>query len=81
MIDKRYHEDISTTRIGTVNPRAYYIPFDCEEDALSLKREQSRQFTLLSGKKWRFKYFDSFDNIPKNITDSAIDVSDWVNGL
>ena len=77
MIQKRYHNDITVNRLSTASPRAYYIPYGTPEEAKLNIREESSRFKLLSGCKWAFSYYDSFEKIPDNITDSDTNISDW----
>lgn len=65
MNKKYYHTDLSVTRIGTENPRAYYIPHR-KLPGVDVLREQSERFTLLSGKNWEFTYYDSYEAVPEN---------------
>ncbi len=54
------HENFSVAELGTMPPRAYYIPFDRQVNAYAERRE-SKQLTLLSGK-WDFAYYNSFEH-------------------
>ncbi len=75
MIPERYHNDVAVTRLGTAPKRAYYVPYATPEEAKNNIREKSGRFKLLSGQKWAFAYFDSFEDIPSNITDQNADLS------
>ena len=77
MIKERYHNDPGITRLGTEAPRSYYVPYSTPAEALENSREKSGRFKLLSGCKWAFSYYDSFENIPDNITDASNDTSKW----
>lgn len=77
MIKERYHNNINVTRIGTAKPRAYYVPYGTPEEAKLNTREESSRFKLLSGNKWAFSYFDSYEEIPDTITDGNTDISGW----
>ncbi len=77
MIQERYHNTVEVTRLGTTKPRAYYIPYATPEEAKANVREESGRFKLLSGCKWAFSYFDSFEDIPDNITEPSTDTSRW----
>ena len=68
MIKERYHNNVNVTRIGTVKPRAYYVPYATPEEAKADIRDESSRFKLLSGCKWAFSYFESYEEIPDNIT-------------
>ena len=71
MVKERYHNDPGITRLGTEAPRSYYVPYSTPDEALENSREKSGRFKLLSGCKWAFSYYDSFENIPDNITDAS----------
>lgn len=77
MIIDRYHNNLNIVRKNTESPRAYYIPFGSPEEVFAETREDSSRFKLLSGGKWAFKYFESYEDIPDNITDAATDTSGW----
>ncbi len=62
MLFPHYYEDPSRLHIGTLAPRAYYIPFSTAAAARSAMTENPRtcsdRFSLLSGT-WEFAYFKS----------------------
>lgn len=76
MIIDRYHNNVNVTRQNAEPKRAYYVPFG-SPDELQGTRDDSSRFKLLSGCKWAFTYFDSFEDIPSNITESSVDISNW----
>lgn len=53
-----YHENPETLHIGTQAPRAYFIPYGSEAEALTGKRENSSLFFSLSGE-WSFRFWHS----------------------
>lgn len=77
MIKEKYHNNINVSRLGTAKPRAYYIPYGTPEEAKLNIREESSRFKLLSGNKWAFSYFESYEEIPDSITDQNTDISSW----
>lgn len=77
MIKERYHNAFDVTRLGTEKPRSYYIPYATPEEAKADIREESGRFKLLSGCKWAFSYFESFEDIPDSITDATADTAGW----
>ena len=77
MIPQRYHNEVTVNRLGTVEPRAYYIPYGTPDEAKLNVREESSRFKLLSNCKWAFSYFDSFEDIPSSITDADENISSW----
>lgn len=77
MIKERYHNDPTVTRLGTEPARSYYVPYAAPNEAKENIREKSGRFRLLSGCKWAFSYFESFEDIPDNITDPAAEIQKW----
>ncbi len=63
MLVKNYFEDPKTLHVGTMEDRAYYIPYLDINSALSSEnRNQSQRFQLLNGQ-WNFKYFSSIYDV------------------
>ncbi len=52
------HKSMEQLHIGCEEPRAYFIPYESEENCLFDIRGRSKYFTSLCGV-WRFKYFPS----------------------
>ncbi len=77
MIPQRYHNEVTVSRLGLTDPRAYYVPYGTPEEAKANLRDESSRFKLLSGCKWAFSYFDSYEKIPANITNADTNISDW----
>ena len=77
MIPERYHNDVTVTRKGTAPARSYYIPYATPEEAKNNIRDNSGRFKLLSGCKWAFSYFDSYEDIPAGITHENADLSQF----
>lgn len=71
----KYHTELSALHIGVEAPRAYYIPYHDKKSALTLPREDSQNFTLLSGE-WKFKFFSNFDDIPESVFSAEYDTKD-----
>ena len=67
MITERYHNNVNVSRIGVSPARSYYVPYGTADEAKLNIRDESSRFKLLSGCKWAFSYFDSYENIPDNI--------------
>jgi hypothetical protein len=61
MIFKPYHKSLEALHIGTEKPRAYFIPYDNLQAALSGDRNSSYYLTNLCGQ-WSFKYFETFED-------------------
>ena len=62
MIIKRYFEDPKTLHVGTMDKRAYYIPYPSGDVNKSSDRTKSQRLHLLNGE-WDFLYFNSVYNI------------------
>lgn len=74
MIFKPYHKSLEALHIGTEKPRAYFIPYDNLQDALSGDRNSSYYLTNLCGK-WSFKYFETFEELKLEYTEADFDIS------
>ncbi|MCL2014564.1 MAG: DUF4981 domain-containing protein [Oscillospiraceae bacterium] len=62
-------------------PRAYFIPYGSEEQALSANvqtRINSPYFKLLNGN-WKFAYFEDVHEVPCGFSGKDYDVSGWDN--
>ena len=57
-----YHKNLDVLHFGTLKPRAYFIPYENLQDALSGDREKSAYFTSLCGE-WNYKFYESFEDI------------------
>jgi len=57
----KYYENPSVVHVGTMENRAYYIPFAKEETALLGERTSSERVLMLSGK-WKFRYYNNLYN-------------------
>ena len=64
---ENYHKKLDTRRMGVEKERAYYVPYG-KKESLSLPREYSDRFTLLSGE-WGFRFFKSVTELPDSIKD------------
>lgn len=67
-----YHKNLETLHINTEKPRAYFIPYDNLDDALSGDRNRSFYMTNLCGE-WNFKYFDTFEDVTDDIFEEKYD--------
>lgn len=57
----KYYEDPKVLHLGTMQDRAYYIPFENGKTAheiLETSREESKKVTMLSGD-WQFHYYNN----------------------
>jgi len=62
MIVKNFFEDPKTIHVGTMDNRAYCIPYPTIEELLSENRLYSKCFQILNGK-WDFAYFNSIYDV------------------
>ena len=61
-----YHKSLETLHFNAEKPRAYFIPYDNLQDALSGDRNKSYYMTNLCGD-WKFKFYKSFEDIDETI--------------
>ncbi len=73
---KPYHKSLEDLHIGCESPRAYFIPYDNLEDALSGDRNKSYYLTNLCGDDWSFKFFESFEDLDENYLTADFDKKD-----
>ena len=59
---KAYHKDLNHLHVGCEDPRAYFIPYQSEDDALAGVRDNSAYFTNLCGE-WNFNYYNSLTEL------------------
>ena len=73
-----YHQNPETLHVGTLPPRAYFIPYHDAESAMTGEREASKRMTLLNGS-WDFAYFPSYAGMPETVryTDTIPVPSVW----
>lgn len=74
MIVKNYFEDPKALHIGTMEDRAYYIPYPAGSDIRSEDRSSSQRFQLLNGQ-WDFKYFNSIYDVAEEFYIPGFDLS------
>ena len=70
----QYHKSLEALHVGTEKPRAYFIPYDNLQDALSGDRNSSYYLTNLCGE-WNFKYFSSFEDLDETLYEEGCDIS------
>ncbi len=73
-----YHKDLTALHVNNEKPRAYFIPFDSIEAALSGDRNKSVYLTNLCGK-WKFRFFESFEDIDCDFYKADFDASSLVD--
>ncbi len=62
---EKYYENPAILHVGTMDNRAYYIPFASREAALEGDGAQSERRMLLSGM-WQFRYYSSVVDLPES---------------
>lgn len=58
---ERYYRQLENLHVGCEKPRAYFVPFECGENA-ALEREKSALFTSLNGE-WDFAFFENVEEL------------------
>ena len=59
---QEYHQNQKTLHVGCEAPRAYFIPYQCENSAKAGNRGRSRFFKSLCGE-WNFRFYKSFKDV------------------
>ncbi|MBE6541581.1 MAG: DUF4981 domain-containing protein [Ruminococcaceae bacterium] len=67
-----YHKSQEHLHVGCEKPRAYFVPFPCEECANTQNRAESAYFKSLRGE-WNFKFFKSYEDLCVLRRDEVID--------
>lgn len=57
-----YHKSLEHLHVGCEKPRAYFVPFPCEDCAKTETRGESAYFKSLCGE-WDFKFYKSLNDI------------------
>ena len=71
MFVKNYFENLDILHVGTMENRAYYIPYSSLDTALAGDRDLSDRVAILNGQ-WNFKYFNSiYEVCEKDIIEAA----------
>ena len=65
-----YHKSLETLHFNAEKPRAYFIPYDNLQDALSGDRNKSYYLTNLCGD-WKFKFYKSFEDIDEALCEET----------
>ncbi len=69
---KAYHKSLEFLHVGTLPPRAYFIPYTDPADARKGYRDASPLFYSLSGV-WDFKFFSSFEDVSEDLCQAGLD--------
>lgn len=64
---QNYFQNPQILHVGTQPLRAYFIPCANEKEAWHADMMTSSRVKKLNGADWKFKYFESFHEIPENI--------------
>ena len=67
-----YHKSLAHLHVGTLSPRAYFIPYATACGARKGLRDTSDRFTNLSGT-WDFKFFASFEDVSEALCQAGLD--------
>lgn len=67
-----YHKSLQHLHVGTLAPRAYFIPYGTPETAQRGLRDISDRFTNLCGQ-WDFKFFESFEDVDEELCRAGLD--------
>lgn len=69
-----FWENPAVFEIGQTAPHSFFIPYDITDDAL--KNKKSPNFLLLNGK-WKFKLFETPEQVPEDFSKPKFDVKEW----
>ena len=69
---KPYHKSLEHLHVGTLENRAYFIPYHSTEAARKGLRDASARFTNLCGT-WDFKFFESFEDVEEDLCRTGLD--------
>lgn len=73
-----YWQDVNVVQVNREYPRTQFMTFDNKVEALKTRFEDSNHYLSLNGT-WKFYFVDSFKQLPENVTDSTVSLSDWKN--
>lgn len=74
--EKPYWQDVNVVKVNKEYPRTQFMTFENEYDALNKKFEESDYYISLNGT-WKFFFVDSYKDLPENVTDSTVVLTDW----
>lgn len=60
----QYHNNHNILHVNTLEPRAYYIPYESEDKAFKGNRDDSKFFMSLCGE-WNFSWFENESTLPE----------------
>lgn len=71
-----YWQDVNVVKVNKEYPRTQFMTYADKANALSNKFEESKYYISLNGT-WKFYYVDGYKQLPENITDSTVSLTDW----
>ncbi len=71
-----YWQDVNVVKVNREHPRTQFMTFNTKEDALNRRFEESEYYISLNGT-WKFYFVDAYKQLPENVTDSAVSLTDW----
>ena len=76
-----YFQDPHALHIGTEPLRSYYIPTAGEGEAMWADMQSSSRVLELNGSDWKFKFYESYHQIPDYIVGEDIPVREVIEML
>ncbi|MFC5401403.1 glycoside hydrolase family 2 TIM barrel-domain containing protein [Cohnella soli] len=72
----KYWEDLSVLQVNREPARAHYVPYADKSSAAAGKRGNSPFYGTLNGS-WKFRYYDSVQDVPEGFYEEGADRSEW----
>ena len=71
-----YWKDVNVVKVNKEYPRTQFMTFNTKEEAINKRFEESEYYILLNGT-WKFYFADAYKQLPENVTDSTVSLTDW----
>jgi len=71
-----YWRDMNVLFVNKEKPRTTFMSYEDKRNALTGNYENSKFYKLLNGT-WKFVYADSYNQLPVDATDAAVNTSSW----
>ena len=71
-----YWQDVNVVIVNKEYPRTQFMTYADKTNALGSKFEESKYYISLNGT-WKFYFVDGYKQLPENITDSTVSLTDW----
>lgn len=71
-----YWQDMNVVQVNKEYPRTQFMTYENRAEALDIAFEESRYYLSLNGR-WKFYFVDSYKQLPENVTDSTVTLTDW----